>query len=93
MTISASSADCDGNHRALPTPSSIDTASAWGNDDTTAYSAPATMDTTQPAASTRRAPKRSASEPDSGVSTTIVKLIAPTASPARPSEMPRTSWK
>ena len=93
MTISASNADCEGNHSALPTPSSIDTASAWGNESTTAYSAPATIDTMQPAVSTRRAPKRSASEPDRGVSSTIVKLIAPTASPARPSEMPRTSWK
>ena len=89
----ASSACCDGNHSALPTPSSMDTARASGNVATKAYSEPAAIDTMHPAASVRRAPMRSDNEPHSGVSATIVKLIAPTAKPAWPSGMPRTSWK
>ena len=54
---------------------------------------PATIDTTQPAVSTLRAPKWSDRNPATGVPNTMVKLITPTARPAWSSGMPRTSWK
>ncbi len=87
MTISAISAAWAGNHSAFPTPSSTLTPSAAVNESTTEYRQPATIDTRQPAVSARRAPKRSLSEPATGVRSTIVKLIAPTANPARSSGM------